>query len=80
MFTLGQLTQGAPVERRGGQLCVCVRGNVSASVTHTCLCDCLYLCMCVCVCVTSGVREIIASEPGGECRQAITHGRGVGAS
>lgn len=24
-----------------------------------------------------GVREIIASEPGGECRQAITHGRGV---
>lgn len=50
---------------------------------------CVFLCMprafvcqdvCVCVCVSSGVREIIASEPGGERRQAITHGGRVGRS
>lgn len=70
MFTLGQLTQSTPLE---GDSQVCV---VSASVTHT------YTqgCMRTCVCVSSGVREIIASEPGGECRQEITHGRGVGQS
>ncbi len=31
----------------------------------------------LCVFVSSGVREIMTSEPGGECRQPITHGRGV---
>lgn len=31
-------------------------------------------------CVSSGVREIVASEPGGERRRAITHGGGVGLS
>lgn len=37
----------------------------------------MYFLWCVYICVSIGVREIIASEPGGECRQAITHGRGV---
>lgn len=31
-------------------------------------------------CVSSGVRQIVASEPGGERRRAITHGGGVGLS
>lgn len=56
-------------------MCLC------ASVTHAVLqvCWCVHVCvtMCVFVCASSEVREIIASEPGGECRQAITHGRGV---
>lgn len=50
---------------------------------HVCVFVCgVYICVseCVCICVSSGVGEIIASEPGGECRQAITHGRGVGQS
>lgn len=46
---------------------------------HVEVCVCLSA-LCVCVCVSSGVREIIASEPGGECRQAITHGGGAGQS
>lgn len=33
MLRLGQLTQGAPMEQ-GGQVCVFVRGDVSASL-HT---------------------------------------------
>ena len=73
MLILGQLTQGAPLEL-GGQVCVCVHGNLSASVTHTHtkVCNCVCLCIFVCqdVCVSTEVREIIASEPGGECRQA----------
>ena len=73
------LTQGAPVER-GGQVCARVHLWHTHTHTHTVqVCWSVHVCVTVCVFVRSSseVREIIASEPGGECRQAITHGGGV---
>lgn len=60
------------------QVCV-VRSSVTHTPTQTSMHVYVYVYFlwCVYICVSIGVREIIASEPGGECRQAITHGRGV---
>lgn len=44
---------------------------------HSCLCMIFFVRFFVLVCAAIGVGEIIASEPGGECRQAITHGAGL---
>lgn len=61
---------------RGGQSCL-LYAHLWRTHPHKQVCMCTFMCVCVCICVPTGVREIIASEPGGECRQAITHGRGV---